>query len=51
MRGVPTGRLAKAMRAANPAAGDLDTREAIEAELRSIVDAFIERWLRKNPYA
>ena len=42
---VPTRRLVAAMKAANPAVGDLDTREAIEAELHEIAVAFMDRWL------
>jgi hypothetical protein len=42
---LPTRRLIVALRAANPAVGDLDTRTAIEAELQSVVEAFIERWV------
>jgi hypothetical protein len=42
---VPTRRLRAAMQAANPDAGMLDTREALEAELAAVIDAWIVRWL------
>jgi hypothetical protein len=42
---IPTKRLRAALRAANPAAGDLGTRETIERELQNVVEAFIVRWV------
>jgi hypothetical protein len=48
---VPTRRLVAAMRAANPRLpeGDLSVAE-IEAELESVILAFIQRWLDKKPH-
>jgi hypothetical protein len=46
---LPTDRLAKALAAATPSAGDLDTKEGLEAELQSVVLAFVERWISVRP--
>jgi hypothetical protein len=49
---VPTRRLVAAMREANPCLPDGDwTTAEIEAELETIVLAFIQRWLEKKPHA
>jgi hypothetical protein len=48
---VPTRRLVAALRAANPGAGPLDTRETLEAELASVVEGFINRWVGNKPNA
>jgi hypothetical protein len=50
---TPTRRLVRAMQAARPEVGPLDTREAVEAELADVVEAFCARWLgpEKNPHA
>jgi hypothetical protein len=45
VKAAPTRRLVAAMRLSNPAVGDLDTRETLEAELENVVAAFIELML------
>jgi hypothetical protein len=40
-------RLVAAMRRANPDGGELETTTQIAAELQSILDAFITRWIGK----
>jgi hypothetical protein len=49
---VPTKRLVAALRLANSQLpnGELST-EAIEAELQSVILAFVQRWLDKKPHA
>lgn len=42
---TPTRRLRAALKLANAAAGDLDTREAMERELTSFVEAAVARWV------
>jgi hypothetical protein len=45
-------RLAAALRKANPEAGDLATWPEVVAELQTLVDTLIERWIGgKNPNA
>jgi hypothetical protein len=48
---VNARRLAAALRAANPRAGELETWPEVEAELTAVVAAFIDRWLGKKPNA
>jgi hypothetical protein len=44
-------RLAAALRKANPQAGELEAWPEIEAELAAVIEAFIDRWIGKNPNA
>jgi hypothetical protein len=42
---TPTKRLRAALRAANQTCGPLDNREALEAELHAVIEAFVTRWV------
>jgi hypothetical protein len=46
-----TRQLTASLRLANRDLGDDLTRAEIEAELDALVAAFIDRWLRRKPYA
>jgi hypothetical protein len=48
---VHARRLAAALRKSNPQAGELETWPEVEAELTAMLEAFIDRWLGKNPNA
>jgi hypothetical protein len=48
---VHARRLAAALRKANPLAGELGTWPEIEAELTAVLEAFVDRWIGKNPNA
>jgi hypothetical protein len=48
---VHARRLAAALRKANPQAGELAAWSDVEAELAAVIEAFVDRWIGKNPNA